>query len=322
MSPLPEIRVLFRATAGARRGFGHLVRCRSLARALGVRPLVCVRGAIHARDVALRLGCDVVNGTPRQLLDALEPDLLVVDDPIASHASRWIAAARRARVPVVTIHDLGLGCPEGDLAIDGSVISASPLAKRHGTAGPSFAILDPSVSSLDARNRRGVLVALGGGRRAATARAIATDIAWRVPNVDVRVAGGFISPPTGDTGDPPNLTWLGPSTNLPAELSRARVSVMGGGVSLYEACAAGAAAVGVPVVPSQRQTVQGFVAHRAVLGTSRFPVQPGRVADEAVRLLREPALRRRLTRTARRLVDGHGARRAARAIERLLSRRP
>ena len=155
MSALPEIRVLFRAAAGERRGFGHLVRCRSLARALGIRPLVCVRGTSAARDIALRLGCDVVNGTARQLLRALKPDIVVIDDPIASHASRWISMARAAHIPVVTIHDLGLGCTDGDLAIDGSITTPAPAARRHGTAGPSFAILDPSSSRTRARVRRG-----------------------------------------------------------------------------------------------------------------------------------------------------------------------
>ena len=58
------LRVLFRAAAGPRRGFGHLVRCRSLARALGVRPLVCAAWQRHAADDrALALGCDVVLGS-------------------------------------------------------------------------------------------------------------------------------------------------------------------------------------------------------------------------------------------------------------------
>ena len=44
MTSCGDLRILFRAPAGPRRGFGHLVRCRSLARALGVRPLIALRG--------------------------------------------------------------------------------------------------------------------------------------------------------------------------------------------------------------------------------------------------------------------------------------
>lgn len=319
MSALPELRVLFRASAGARRGFGHLVRCRSLARALGVRPLVSVRGPASAAHVALRLGCDVVNGTARSLISSLNPDVVIVDDPIASHAARWIAAARAANVPVVTVHDLGLGCPEGDLVIDGSVTSPAPQAKRCGTAGPLFAILDPSVAVARPRVRRGVLVSLGGGPRLALAAAIAREITRRAPWVKVRVVGGFT---TSHQRMPAmkNITWLAPSSDLMAELARAKVAVVGGGVSLYEACASGTAAVAVPVVRAQVPTVAGFVSRGGALGSPHRPPRPRQIAEDVVKLIQSDPLRHRIARTGRRLVDGHGAARAVRAIGQLLDR--
>lgn len=320
MSALPELRVLFRAAAGSRRGFGHLVRCRSLARALGVRPLVCVRGTAATQHIALRLGCDVVSGSARRLLGALKPDVLVVDDPMASHASPWISAARAAHVPVVTIHDLGLGCTDGDLAIDGSVTSPSAVARRNGTAGPGFAILDPAVAETRPRLRRGVLISLGGGPRAEVAAAIAREITRRAPWVQVRVAGGFVSKGHPNERPQKNVTWLPPSTDLVAELSRAKVAVVGGGVSLYESCALGTAAVGVPVVRAQHPTVAAFASKGAALGRSTSRVRPPQIAEEVVRLLESDPLRHRVARAGRRLVDGHGAERAARSIERLLER--
>lgn len=317
MSALPEIRVLFRAAAGSRRGFGHLVRCRSLARALGVRPLVCVRGTAATRHIALRLGCDVVEGPATRLLTALKPDVLVLDDPIATHASAWISAARTAGVPVVTIHDLGLGCTAGDLAIDGSVVSATSAARRSGTAGPAFAILDPAVAETGTRVRRGVLISLGGGPRAEMAGAIAREIAKRAPWVRVRVAAGFISGSAPNQQPMKNITWLGATDDLASELSRAKVAVVGGGVSLYEACALGTAAVAVPVVRAQRATVAGFVSKGAALGRPAG-VRPRQIAEDVVKLLESDPLRHGIARRGRRLVDGHGAERAARAIGRLL----
>ena len=71
----------------------------------------------------------------------------------------------------MTIHDLGIGCTEGDLAVDGSVVSPAPAAKRSGTAGPAFAILDPAIAEAGTRVRRGVLISLGGGPRAEMAGA-------------------------------------------------------------------------------------------------------------------------------------------------------
>ena len=312
-------RVLFSTAAGPRRGYGHLLRCRSLARALGVRPLICIRGPQGSVDVALRLGCDVVKGTPHRLLRALQPDVLVVDDPEVRFAARWIKAARQAGVMVATIHDLGLGCHDADLLIDGSILPRLGASRRV-AAGTAYAIVDPSLRAYARSNaaRRSIVVSLGGGPRAEIAWSIASEIARRAPRVQVRVVGGFISagPPNGGRSLP-NVVWVGATTNLARELGQARVAVVGGGVSLYEACALGTPVVGVPVVPSQRPTVAGFVKRGAALGRPSNGIVPHRVADDALRLLREKRLRTFVVRAARRLVDGRGAFRAARAIVRL-----
>src|SRR6188474_1267290 len=162
-----DLRVLFRAPAGPRRGFGHLVRCRSLARALGVRPLIALRGGTKVEEAALALGCDVVHGSANRVLDSLAPDVLVVDDPVTADARRWMAAGRRAGCLVVSVHDLGLGCLEADLVIDGSVTKNAQALRGTTLAGPQFALLDPSILDQDqTRDPCSVLVALGGGPRA------------------------------------------------------------------------------------------------------------------------------------------------------------
>ena len=326
MSACAELRVLFRAAAGPRRGYGHLVRCRSLARALGVRPLVCVRGPEHTGDVALFFGCDVVTGTARRLFRSLAPDVAIIDDPDPVAAGHWITEARRAGVVVVSIHDLGIGCRTADLLIDGSVISSIRTGRRPAATGPAFAILDPRLiqQARSARTRRGVVVSLGGGPRAEIAWTIALAIARRAPNTQVRVVGGFVSTtPPKDAAQRalPNVVWVGASRNLARELGGARVAVVGGGVSLYEACALGTPAVGVPVVAAQQPTVAGFVKRGAALGQPRAPVAPQRVADDALKLLQQERLRTLVARTARRLVDGRGAVRAARLIARMARRR-
>src|SRR5688572_1259369 len=143
MPSCADLRVLFCAAAGARRGYGHLVRSLSFARALGVRPLIAIRGNDQACDVALGLGAEIVASNATRAIRALRPDVVIVDDPSTPHAQRRIDAARRIGALVVTIHDLGLGCAEGDVVIDGSV--ASPVSARPGRVsltGAKFAILD------------------------------------------------------------------------------------------------------------------------------------------------------------------------------------
>jgi spore coat polysaccharide biosynthesis predicted glycosyltransferase SpsG len=90
--------------------------------------------------------------------------------------------------------------------------------------------------------------------------------------------------------------------------------VLGGGVSLYEACALGVPAVAVPVVRSQEPTVAAFDRLGAALGITNVHAAPARVARRAARLLQDEVLRRRVANTARKTVDAGGAGRVARAI--------
>jgi spore coat polysaccharide biosynthesis predicted glycosyltransferase SpsG len=342
MTSCGDLRILFRAAAGPRRGFGHLVRCRSLACALGVRPLVALRGSRRVMDTAVALGCDVVHGSAARLLSHLRPDVLVVDDPIAADAGRWIRAARRVGSLVVSIHDLGLGCLDADLVVDGSITNHARARNSLTLAGPKYAVLDPSLaqrgvrlpasaagfgearrSARGARRRQpdederdpySVLVALGGGPRAELANDIAEAIVESNPQARVRIAGGFVGIPREEAV---RIAWIGPRRSLNAEMTGASVAVVGGGVSLSEACAHGVAAVGVPVVAAQRPTVTAFVQRGAARGVTRGRVTGRSVAAECAELLTDDAMRRHVARMGRKLIDGRGAFRVAAAVSRL-----
>ena len=347
MTSCADLRVLFCAAAGARRGYGHLVRSLSFARALGVRPLIAVRGTQEARDVALGLGAELVVAHATRAIRALAPDVVIVDDPSTPHAQKRIDAARRVGALVVTIHDLGLGCAEGDVVIDGSI--ASPVSARPGRVslvGAKFAILDeqyrrtvtPRLRSGLSRGRRGiklrpasskasgpshrrtvapknVLIALGGGPHVKTAVAIARAIVLADSKAQVRIAGGFVAR-ARNLG--PRVTWVNARLGLAPELAGADVAVVGGGVSLYEACAMGVPSVALPVVNGQVPTVRAFAKCGAAIGLERVGFNGGAgirdAAAQAVALLNSPHQREALARRSTRLVDGQGASRAAAAV--------
>jgi spore coat polysaccharide biosynthesis predicted glycosyltransferase SpsG len=269
-------------------------------------------------DVALALGCDVVRGGARRLIRRLAPDVLVVDDPITLDAKKWIRAGKRAGCLVVSLHDLGIGCLEADLVIDGSVTRTATATRGDTLAGPRFAVLDPSLREYETeRDPSSVLIALGGGPRAELAQDIAEAIVTAAPWARVRVAGGFasITRPAHE-----RITWVGPSRTLHDELARASVAVVGGGVTMYEACAHGTVAVGVPVVAAQRHTVAAFVARGVARGVSAMPITSAAVARECTRLLTDDAMRRHMARLGKKLIDGRGAFRAAEAVTRLRTR--
>jgi len=317
MTPSANLRIVFRAPAGAGRGFGHLTRCVALGRALGIRPLMALRGGRRAREAALALGADVITSATLNTLAALRPDVVVIDDPVARDAERWTRAARRAGAVVVTVHDLGLGARGADLAIDGSVTRPRKGSARGKVlAGTRFAVLDPAIrrrtSSPTGAPR--VLIALGGGPHARRAQAIAETIAASAPRAEIRIAGGFVSSSSGRSTD--RVRWIGSPRGLAGELAKATVAVVGGGVSLYEAAAMGVPAVTVPVVKSQVPTVVAFARRRAAVAVP-YAATPKDAATKVVRLLGDASRRKSLAKRSRQVVDGHGASRAAAAVMKL-----
>jgi spore coat polysaccharide biosynthesis predicted glycosyltransferase SpsG len=113
------------------------------------------------------------------------------------------------------------------------------------------------------------------------------------------------------------VTWLGPRRGLGDELACASVAVVGGGVTLYEACREGTPTVAVSVVRAQRPTIRAFVSAGAALDggpASSLAVAPRLVA----RLMDDPARCRRIGKTGRSVIDGRGAQRVASAITTLV----
>ncbi len=314
MTASARFKIVFRAPAGAGRGFGHLTRCVALARALGVRPLLALRGGRRACEAALAFGADVVETPSLRSLAALKPDVVVIDDPVVRDAERWSRFARRLGARVVSVHDLGLGARGSDLAIDGSVTRPiRPSGRGVVLSGTRFAVIDPSLARQPATrpSRPSVLIALGGGPHARRAQAIANAIAAVDPQVDIRIAAGFVPAVKGrSTG---RIQWVASPRGLTKELARATVAVVGGGVSLYEAAAMGVPSVSVPVVRSQVPTVLAFARRQAAIAVP-YTAGPQVAGDKVVGLLANATRRRRLARRSREVVDGRGASRAAAAV--------
>jgi UDP-2,4-diacetamido-2,4,6-trideoxy-beta-L-altropyranose hydrolase len=317
------MRVLFRAAAGPRIGFGHLVRCRSLARALGVDTTVSVRGSRATLRAAAASGFDIRTGAVSVLSGPRRPDVLVVDDPSAQEAAIWVRRARRLHVPVATIHDLGLGYVDSDLVIDGSIEPGSETY-AIGVSGPAYAVLDPSISAareLAPVRRSGVLIALGGGEHVHRwGTALAHAILGRQPDLSVRIVEGFSRASRAD--DDSRLTWVPAPEGLAHELRRAAVAIVAGGLTLYEAAALGTPCVAMAVVAAQRPTIRGFATRGAAIdaGIVTEPEASDRVADAVAYLLARPTRAARLGGTAACLVDGCGVFRAAEAIRQLARR--
>lgn len=317
------MRILFRVAAGPTIGFGHLMRARSLSRALDVPARVSIRGSRTTVASAGQRGFVVVPGGLSALRGTHAPDVLVVDDPLAEEASRWVQRARDLSIPVATLHDLGLGCADSDLPIDASI---DPGDHRHDMAlcGPLFSVLDPQVSVVreqPAMERSGVLIALGGGEHVHTwGVALARAILLRRPEAQIQLVQGFAR--EARRTDHPQMTWVSAPDGLAGQLQTAAVAVLAGGITLYEAAALGTPVVALAVADAQQPTIRAFARRGAAIDAGRASDLSAfaHAADAVADLLSHPGRAARMGATAAHLIDGRGVFRVADAIRQLAER--
>jgi spore coat polysaccharide biosynthesis predicted glycosyltransferase SpsG len=251
---------------------------------------------------------------------ATDADVVVIDDPSPAHASARAARARRRGACVVHIAD-GMRSPAAaDLTVDGRVQAPSAERAAH-LSGPRFCVVDPRtrVARRPLGRRQGVLIALGGGVHV---RHLAADLVAAItvqcPGVDIRVAAGLLR------GQRPPLSggrWLVRRHGLVDAMAQADVVVAGGGITLQESCAVGAATIGLAVVRAQRPAIVALGRRGAVVdggGPTKTRTSTTRVARAVARLLWDGRYRKALATHGRRAIDGKGATRVARAIVRLV----
>jgi spore coat polysaccharide biosynthesis predicted glycosyltransferase SpsG len=297
------------------------MRARALAEHLAMQVSLSVRGGRAAARAAQALGLQVTGDTA-----ALErADLLLVDDPSLKHGRPWIARARRAGVPSVSVHDC-VDAHDADLVICGSIGVGEIRASGAVLNGPEFYPLDGRIRSAlrqrwtrpAARPMR-VLIALGGGQHVRrVAQQLVLAIRRHVSDASISVAAGF------SRGRRPALRgarWLSARSGLTQALANCDVAVVAGGVTLYEACALGTPAVALAVVAAQRRAIAEFAWRGAVVDAglaSDLTIE--RAARDVAALLGDERRRRATASRARRLVDGLGAQRAAEHIRTMLAR--
>lgn len=333
--------ILFRCNASAAVGFGHLFRCRTLAGALRsageqsvmVGPAREYRAAGDAglfADWIPATGWTGARDDAEKFLDlarATHAAAAVLDDYRVDDAYQQII--RAAGLPWlqfagVTRHNLW-----ANAFTDPSPGEQPEFYKPFLRAadvrlllGPAYAALRPVFTRMAPVDRSGVrriLVTFGGGDDLG---AVLFTLSALLPEVSSATGFAVVSG-RHNPRNPEIAGWIEAQGNGrvslhidPADIAdlfnACDLAVMGGGTTTYEVAACGIPMIIVTIADNQIRQAEGWERSGAAIFPGRLgEVGAGQLVNQCLGLIDDAARRRRMSDTARGMVDGRGAERLA-----------
>jgi UDP-2,4-diacetamido-2,4,6-trideoxy-beta-L-altropyranose hydrolase len=335
-------RLVLLADAAPETGVGHYVRSAALATAAAGRGWLVtaalqpdtvswVRDDITSRGWAALTMAEGPAGFAqacRRLADNGDDVAVVVDSYRVDSAFLADLRERLQGSVVLVVDDLGDRVLHADLVLNQNV-GAEQVPTRvdpdtEVLVGPRFALLRPEFAERRAEALaacdvlpdvpRTVLVLMGGtdptGSAAPTARACQEAF----PDAVVTAVG------CADGTSPSRVRFVDRITDMPSAMLASDLVVSAGGSTLWELCCLARPMAVLQVAANQGNVYSHLTRSGTVLGLGSTPVEP----EDLVALLRsaasEPGTLRRLARAGASLVDGLGAERVTRSLERRLER--
>ncbi len=330
-------RLWIRTLAGSTIGFGHLRRCLTLAKLLEgtVRPVFL----LDSDDIGSQMQV-TAQGLHYECLrlDRIwskipSPAAVLVDTRETERTLRLVEEARERRIRIVSIHDLGLSPLPSDIVVDGSILPSTGGFPRSDTSfytGTSYLVMDPLYSLLHQRKKRinekirSVAVILGGGDSGGCFVKVLEGL--RLWGKELEVVGfpGFAywgqKSLTEIDWHPLRFRWAGQSESVAKLTFRSDLAVTAGGISAFEALCTGTPVVALAVDGHQEITVSTLAHTGACLDLGRMDTfRPVQMRDAIAFLSDDRARRERISKRARRIVDGRGAERVCSIIREVLS---
>ena len=342
--------VLFRVDGGRIWGvsLGHVFRCLALAGELRKRYGIPAGFLMRGDETAVGLVRE--HGFPVRVLDREigydqeitlmeeRPEAVVVFDLIDVTA-RDTGRLRRGGKRVVVIDDTGGKRIDADVIVNGSIVPEFRRYPADGREaryylGPRYCVLGEEFDGESPRpvspQVEMILVSMGGSDPAGLTERVARCLARTALPCRLMVVLG-----PGFRGREAVVAALRPyrgswtvveSPPLLAPLMRAAdLVILAGGRTAYEAACLGVPGVLIPSIEHEEQVVEAFAREGAFLSLApgwRLPEEAfaRRLEEALTRLLMDRALRERMARRARQLVDGRGRARIAAVIHELVLR--
>jgi UDP-2,4-diacetamido-2,4,6-trideoxy-beta-L-altropyranose hydrolase len=338
-------RILFVANAGPQVGGGHVMRCLTLARALGERGATCAFAT--TADVAVILNAFAPE-IPREEATSLDPnalvdtvtgvqfDAVVFDHPGLGRGEHKALADGRPTLVIDDLTDRPLGA---DMVLDPSP-DRQPLdytllvdAETRLLLGPDYAPIRPQFAALRtaALNRRGdpvrkVLVALGLTDLGGVTAKVVDRLRPRLGEATLDVVLGGQAPSLKALSriaiHDPRLTLHVDTPDMAQLMAAADIAIGASGSTFWEACTVGLPSILVVTAEKQRAASVSLAARGAALMVDAGADDFETLMDRAlVRLTADGPLRARMAAASAQICDGQGAGRVADAFVALIADR-
>lgn len=332
-------RILFFADAGASVGGGHVMRCLTLAEALIRAGAVCGFVATPEAETVLRAfaGSEIA----RWPIPADEVGPCVA--AVAERARAWGAAGvvldhygaglaqertlKATGAGLLALDDLRRA-HDADLVLDPTLgRTPADYTGQAALTGAAFALVRPAFAerraglSPEGRRRpvRRILVSLGltdvGAITARVARALSAGLVEQTLEIVVGAAAPSLPALRAQAERDARLQVHVDVREMAALAAEADLAIGAGGSSAWERCCLGLPSLILVLAENQRINTQALAAAGA--GLMLDAAVPGfdlRLVEAVDRLIDDPALRERLSRSSAALCDGLGAERAAAAV--------
>lgn len=341
-----EALIYFRADANGQVGYGHLMRCLTIADACeghGMQPVFVLADA-QAQETVLGRGfpCLVLKTDHRDMESELPrlPVLLKEGQPIVIDSyfltRHYAGTLKKNGYRVVWMDDLGEHAYPVDMLINYNVY-AKQIAYPHGhetdlsyLLGPSYAPVRPSFkreSGSAKEEIRTVLVTTGGSDPYGAGVYFTKLLMKLVPDGKILAVCGPYSEGKEElyrlAGQNANVEVIEGCGDLSQVMRRSDLAVAAAGSTLYELCAVGLPSVIYYVADNQKAGAETFARQTGVvnLGDIRSDGFWDKAAERlaaAIEGLRPATERQKLADAMHAIVDGGGAERIAEALAALV----
>jgi spore coat polysaccharide biosynthesis predicted glycosyltransferase SpsG len=255
-----------------------------------------------------------------------DPAAILIDTRLAGGLDSLITMAATRKIPVISIHDLGLNMLPSNIIIDGSIAPAdgrSLHAEATYYTGTDYMILDPVYRGLYLQNRttrekiQSIFINLGGGNSAKYYSKVLESLLLWGREVEVIGVPGFTSWGQEKFAQkylsPLRFRWE--DQHVERHLFRADLAITAGGIAAYEALCAGTPLLALSYDHLQQITIRRLRDLEACIDLGPGDeVSPMELSGILSRIETDADKRRLLSCHGRQIVDGQGCERIARII--------